>query len=371
MKRCVFAGLVVLGASVLSLAAVSGQQAARPDLADPAASGGSLSIQPPESSVPFQPAGGGAIRQHPGRQSGHRRRRDARTGAVLRHAALGQRHSLLRVLPRAVARVRRSNRFSKGFKGGQTDRHAMNLVNLRFHPRARFFWDERSGNLEAMVLLPVENRLEMGQDLTKLPDILGAEPRYADLFRQAFGDPEITNERIARALAQFLRSMISYQSRYNDGRLQARSSRDDFPNFTLEENRGKALFLRNCALCHLPDQDAHFVMTEPVNTGLDEDTRAPTAASATSRSSRRTSGASSRRRCATSRSPAVHARRTIRDARGGARSLQQRRQESSEQGHARAAAAFHRLGTGGAGRVSEDADGPTFLSDPRFSDPFK
>ena len=90
------------------------------------------------------------------------------------------------------------------------------------------------------------------------------------------------------------------------GVCRSRSSHDDFANFTLEENRGKALFLRNCALCHLPDQDAHFVMTEPVNTGLDEDTRAPTAASATSRSSRRTSGASSRRRCATSRSPAPY-----------------------------------------------------------------
>jgi cytochrome c peroxidase len=163
-------------------------------------------------------------------------------------------------------------RFSTGFKGGLTDRHAMNLVNLRFHPRARFFWDERSGNLEAMVLMPVENRLEMGQDLLKLPGILAGERRYAGLFREAFGDPEITNERIARALAQFLRSMISYQSTYDAGRLQVRSSRDDLPNFTHEENRGKALFLRNCALCHLPDQDAHFVMTEPVNTGLDEDT---------------------------------------------------------------------------------------------------
>jgi cytochrome c peroxidase len=57
------------------------------------------------------------------------------------------------------------SRFSKGFKGGLTDRHAMNLVNLRYHPRARFFWDDRGGNLEAMVLLPVENRLEMGMDL--------------------------------------------------------------------------------------------------------------------------------------------------------------------------------------------------------------
>src|SRR5262245_48620008 len=53
-------------------------------------------------------------------------------------------------------------RVSRGFKGGRTDRHAMNLVNLRYHPRGRFFWDERGGNLEEMVLLPVQNTLELG-----------------------------------------------------------------------------------------------------------------------------------------------------------------------------------------------------------------
>lgn len=161
---------------------------------------------------------------------------------------------------------------SRGFEGGTTDRHAMNLVNLRYHPRGRFFWDERGGNLEAMVLLPVVNRLEMGQDPARLPEILGRDTRYQELFRSAFGDPEITTERISRALAQFLRALVSYRSKYDEGRAEVPSSKEDFANFTPQENRGKALFLRNCALCHLPDQDAHFVMTEPVNTGLDEDT---------------------------------------------------------------------------------------------------
>jgi cytochrome c peroxidase len=164
------------------------------------------------------------------------------------------------------------NRVSRGYNGGHTDRHAMNLVNLRYQPRARFFWDERGGNLEAMVLMPVVNRIEMGQDLEQLPGIIGRDARYPELFRRAFGDPEITNARIARALAQFLRSLVSYQSKYDEGRAAARSTRDDFINFTAQENRGKALFLRNCSLCHLPDQEAHFVMVEPVNTGLDEDT---------------------------------------------------------------------------------------------------
>ena len=163
-------------------------------------------------------------------------------------------------------------RFSRGFAGGRTDRHAMNLVNLRYHPRARFFWDERAGPLETMVLLPIENHLEMGQDLKALPVLLASDAKYRDLFANAFGDPEITTARMGRALAQFIRSMVSYRSRYDVGRAAVPVNTADFENYTPQENRGKALFLRNCALCHLPDQDAHFVMLEPVNTGLDDDT---------------------------------------------------------------------------------------------------
>ena len=165
------------------------------------------------------------------------------------------------------------NGVSKGFAGGHTDRHAMNLVNLRFHPRARFFWDERGPNLEEMVLLPIENSLEMGQKIAALPDVLGRDPQYVDLFSKAFGDPGITRERIGRAIAQFIRSMVSYQSRYDQGRAAVRAISDDFPNYSLQENRGKALFMRNCAVCHLENQEAHFVVNTPVNTGLDADTR--------------------------------------------------------------------------------------------------
>lgn len=165
------------------------------------------------------------------------------------------------------------NRFSRGHQGGMTDRHAMNLVNLRYHPRARFFWDERGGNLEEMVLMPVENHLEMGENPAQLPAKLGRDEHYARLVGDAFGDPQITTDRISRALAQFIRSMVSYRSKYDVGRARAGSVSEDFDNFTRQENRGKALFLRNCGLCHLPnDQDAHFVMIEPVNTGLDAGT---------------------------------------------------------------------------------------------------
>jgi cytochrome c peroxidase len=165
-----------------------------------------------------------------------------------------------------------SNRFSKGHEGKLTDRNAMALVELRYYPRGRFFWDERAKSLEEQVLIPIQSKSEMGQDLTKLVVILAKDENYPELYRKAFGDPEITLQRTAKALAQFLRSMVSYQSRYDEGRSHSTSVREDFDNFTAEENRGKSLFLANCATCHLPQgQDAHFIMDRPLNNGLDAD----------------------------------------------------------------------------------------------------
>jgi cytochrome c peroxidase len=167
-----------------------------------------------------------------------------------------------------------AKRFSKGFEGKQTDRNAMSLVDLRYYSRGRFFWDERAKTLEDQVLMPIQSKTEMGQDLRTLVEILGKDEHYPDLYRQAFGDAEITPTRTAKALAQFLRSMVSYQSKYDEGRAKATSVRADFENFTGEENRGKGLFLNNCAICHLTQgQDAHFFMNRPRNNGLDAEVK--------------------------------------------------------------------------------------------------
>jgi cytochrome c peroxidase len=164
------------------------------------------------------------------------------------------------------------NRFSKGFDGKLTDRNAPSLVNLRYYARGRFFWDERAASLEEQALMPIRSKTEMGQDLTKLVEVLGKDGQYPGLFRKAFGDDRVTSDRVAKAVAQFVRSLVSYQSKYDEGRAAARSVRDEFANFTSEENQGKGLFLRHCASCHMPlGQDAHFVMDRPRNNGLDAD----------------------------------------------------------------------------------------------------
>lgn len=166
------------------------------------------------------------------------------------------------------------NRFSKGHDGKLTDRHAPSLVNLRYYRRGRFFWDERAGTLEDQVLMPIQSKLEMGSTLPKLTETLAKDEQYPKLFEKAFGDSKITSDRAAKALAQFVRSMVSYRSKYDDGLAKAHIVRVDFDNFTAQENRGKHLFLQNCGNCHLPGgQSAHFFTALPSNNGLDSGTR--------------------------------------------------------------------------------------------------
>jgi cytochrome c peroxidase len=157
---------------------------------------------------------------------------------------------------------------SRGFQGAHTDRRAMPLVNLRYYQRARFFWDERAGSLEEAVLMPIASHIEMGENVEAISAAFARDAAYPALFERAFGDRRVTGERIANALAQFVRSLVSYQSRYDDGRAGVKSVQDDFENFTRQENRGKALFLRNCGSCHMKDQNEHFFVPTPANTGL-------------------------------------------------------------------------------------------------------
>lgn len=164
---------------------------------------------------------------------------------------------------------------SVGFAGGQTGRHSMTLINARYYQRGRFFWDERAATLEDQVLMPFQDEVEMGLTLAELDSIVEAKPYYANLFTAAFGDDDITPTRISYALAQFVRSIVSFQSKYDQGRAMVNGPGAPFPNFTTEENLGKQLFLLPitqgggaCFGCHTTEA---FVSANPgpQNNGLD------------------------------------------------------------------------------------------------------
>ncbi len=164
------------------------------------------------------------------------------------------------------------SQFSQGFQGGFTGRNSMSLVMARYYPNGHFFWDERASTLEDQILIPIEDPVEMGEDLDDLVNELQGVAYYPDLFQAAFGDPEVTSDRIARAVSQFIRSMVSYQSKYDQGRALAPPGPPEdipFPNFTEQENRGKKIFfsdkLGNCAACHGTET---FTAPGPRNNGL-------------------------------------------------------------------------------------------------------
>ena len=148
---------------------------------------------------------------------------------------------------------------------GTTGRHSMRLVNARFGTEPRFFWDERAPSLEAQTAQPIQDHIEMGfsgadgdPDFSALVARISDMELYQVLFTAVFGSPGVTEERIQSALAQFIRSIQSFDSKYDEGLSSAQDPNANFANFTAQENLGKRLFTdppgpgAGCAVCHRP-----------------------------------------------------------------------------------------------------------------------
>lgn len=149
-----------------------------------------------------------------------------------------------------------SARFSVGFDGSVGDRNSMSLMHIRFHLINQFFWDGRAHSVEEQVLMPFQNPIEMGMTLPQVVSRVQAKPFYAPLFQSAFGTSDITSDRISKALAQFVRSINTFDSKFRKGieLTSGNPSTTTFVNFTPEENLGKDLFMDiyrgNCQACH-------------------------------------------------------------------------------------------------------------------------
>ena len=187
---------------------------------------------------------------------------------------------------------------------GVTGRHAMRLINSRFGQERRFFWDERAATLEQQTTMPIQDHAEMGfsgtmgdPDLDSLIRKMEKLPYYQDLFYAIYGDQNITELRMQRALAQFVRSIQSFDSKYDIGRAQVPNDPAPFPNFSPQENQGKNLFLgpaqfnpqgvrvgggAGCAGCHAPPEfdirvtSQHNGVIHGIDGSIDlENTRSP------------------------------------------------------------------------------------------------
>jgi cytochrome c peroxidase len=162
------------------------------------------------------------------------------------------------------------DRFSEGVAGGErTAFHSMRLLNARFFTDGSMFWNRRAISLETQAIAPIESAIELGFDSThggvdSLLRRLNAQPYYRGLTARAFGDSALTSLRIGQAIAQFVRALVSIDSKFDRAFAPVytlatpdRGVSLPFPGFTAEENRGKALFLSapasrgaGCGSCH-------------------------------------------------------------------------------------------------------------------------
>jgi len=140
---------------------------------------------------------------------------------------------------------------SEGINGNLTPKHSMRLVNIRFSDNNQARWD-KSVTIETQMTLPIKDPGEMGYSgengqpsFNDLITKMDAISYYPALFTNAFGDAKITEDRIQKALAQFVRSIQSFDSKYDEGRAQVADDLTDFPNFTDDENEGKRLFMED------------------------------------------------------------------------------------------------------------------------------
>ncbi|MTI32665.1 cytochrome-c peroxidase [Xanthovirga aplysinae] len=144
-----------------------------------------------------------------------------------------------------------------GVSGNQLLRNAPVLVNLAWQPA--FFWDGGARDLESQVFSPLTHADEMGKDLKILIAELNSDGEYTKLFKKAFQIDSISSAYVARALAQFERTIISFNSSY-DQFLKGDTTLSDLAL------KGLKLYRTKCNSCHT---EGFFTDHSYHNNGLD------------------------------------------------------------------------------------------------------
>lgn len=159
-----------------------------------------------------------------------------------------------------------NQQFSEGIDGNFGVRNSMPLFNLAWNFNERFTWDGKEFGLENQALEPVKNPIEMHADWKNVATKISAIQEYQELFSKAFGNAQIDSTTITKAIAQFERTLISGNSRFDqylNGEIQL--STEELNGFTIfmDENRG------DCFHCHGSDNNPLWTDNDFHNNGLD------------------------------------------------------------------------------------------------------
>lgn len=135
--------------------------------------------------------------------------------------------------------------FSVGIDGIAGKRNSMSLSNIAWQPR--LFWDGRAYGLENQALRPIQDPIEMHETLENAVAEIQAIPAYREMFLRAFGTEQVDSSLIAKAISQFERTFISFNTRYDRWRMGTDSlSKSELFGMDafMDSNRG------GCVNCH-------------------------------------------------------------------------------------------------------------------------
>lgn len=151
---------------------------------------------------------------------------------------------------------------SHGIEGRIGKRNSIALVNLAWSKS--FMWDGAIHHIDAQALAPIENHDEMDNSINNVVITLSKYNTYKKEFYKAYGDTSITGERVSKAIAQFCLTLVSSQSKYD----QVKNKVSEI-KFTELEEKGYALFKKNCNACHTEPLFTNYTYQ---NNGLSLDT---------------------------------------------------------------------------------------------------
>lgn len=130
---------------------------------------------------------------------------------------------------------------SHGIDGKIGSRNSMTLMNLAWSKS--FMWDGGVNHLDVQPLNPITSAVEMDETLANVVAKLNQNEQYKSLFLAAFGDTNITGQRVLKALSQFELQLVSSNSKYD--KVMRKET-----VFNEKEQNGYQLFKTNCASCH-------------------------------------------------------------------------------------------------------------------------
>ena len=159
-----------------------------------------------------------------------------------------------------------ADRFSDGINGKLGNRNSMPLFNLAWNYNETFFWDGNTFSLEHQAFVPVSNPNEMGSNWKQVEDKLQNHNEYPNLFNLAFGTSTIDSTLVTKAIAQFERTLISSNSKFDKflrGEITLAPEEQNGFDVFMDENRG------DCFHCHGSDNNPLWTDNLFHNNGLD------------------------------------------------------------------------------------------------------